>query len=88
MNDQNEFITPNQRRQAVRDERSAKLRRQFLAAVEEHAIEQKALEYMLLRMEFSDEIANLAESYVRWGQFTWRQWRFIIARMEGKSTAT
>lgn len=88
MSDQSELVTPYDRRQAVRNERTSALRRQFLAAVEEHSLDNKILCWMLGQLSTSEEIANLAQAYVHWGQFTQRQWRFLRARYEGRSTAT
>jgi hypothetical protein len=88
MNDLIEDVTAYAKREAARQERAATLRRQLCAAVDNHHMEQEALEWLLMRLGLSDEIDRLARSYVTFGEFTQRQWKFLHALMEGRSTAT
>jgi hypothetical protein len=91
MSEQNEFITPNQRRQQGRELRSAELIRRFIATEAEHLrpfADKLAMDWLRRHIGLSEEADNLATSYIMHKDFTQRQLRFIRARMERRSAAT
>lgn len=88
MSDSNDFETPYQRRQAAREQRTASLRRQFSATVDDHHSDSLILEWVEMRLGTSEQIDMLAKSFVMFGEFTMRQRKLLTALMQSRSTAT